>query len=337
MSAVLPTHKAQTGGQVRQVVEAAVDMLLSHPDVVGLSCPDRPDARHGSPRYSTWRALQTEQAVLDIVESGRTAETAVVPTYRVLVDAGLGEDQDQAVQRLCGGGERVAVLVGPAGSGKSRTLSAARQAWEQAGVAVRGVAPSAVAAGVLTEQAAIPSDTLAKFLLDAANGRTTLGPRDVVVCDEASMVSTRDLARRVALADTAGAKVVLVGDHYQLGSVDAGGLFRLLAADTKTAELTGVRRFADPWEAQATRRLRHRDPSVIDEYTDRDRVRAGDRDQVLEHVHRAWKEARRSRTVGGGDGRRSRDRSTSWPCEPEPPESPLARSRPRGSPWANRP
>ena len=292
LSVVLPTHNSQTAGQVRQALEAAADMLLAHPDIVALSCPDRPDTRHGSPRYSTWWTLQTEQAVLDTVEAGRTAGVAVVATHRVLADAGLGEDQEHAVRRVCEGGESVAVLIGPAGSGKSRTLRAARQAWEQAGIAVRGVAPSAVAAGVLTEQAGIGSDTLARFLLDVSNRRTTLKPGEVIVCDEASMVSTRDLARLVLLADTAGAKVVLVGDHYQLGSVDAGGLFRLLAADARTAELTGIRRFADPWEAQATRRLRHGDPTVIDEYTQRHRVRSGDRDQVLEAAHQAWKDGR---------------------------------------------
>ena len=158
------------------MVEAAADLLLAHPDVVGLSCPDR-------------RTLQTEQAVLDAVEAGRTASVAVAPTHRVLADAGLGEDQEHAVRRVCGGGERVAVLIGPAGSGKSRTLAAAREAWEQAGIAVRGVAPSAVAAGVLAEQAGIPSDTLAKYLLAIAHRRTTLNPDEVIVCDEASMVS----------------------------------------------------------------------------------------------------------------------------------------------------
>ena len=292
LSVLLPAHKTATAGQVRRVVEAATDMLLAHPDVVGLSCPDRPDTRHGSPRYSTWWTLQTEQAVLDAVEAGRTAQVAVAATHRVLAGGGLGEDQEQAVRRLCDGGERVAVLVGPAGSGKSRTLAAAREAWEQAGIPVRGVAPSAVAAGVLAEQAGIASDTLAKFLLEVAHRRTTIAPGEVIVCDEASMVSTRDLARLVLLADAADARVVLVGDHYQLGSVDAGGLFRLLAADAKTAELTGVRRFADPWEAHATRRLRHADASVIDEYTQRDRIRSGDRDQVLEAAHQAWKHAR---------------------------------------------
>ena len=284
LSAVLPTHRTASAQQARQVIDAAADVLLAHPDIVLLTCPDRPDGRHGGQRYSTWWTLQTEQAVLDAVEAGRHAGVAVVATHRVLADAGLGEDQERAVRRLCGGGERVAVIVGPAGSGKSRTLGAARQAWEQAGIAVRGVAPSAVAAGVLTEQAGIPSETLAKFLLDIANRRTTLMAGEVIVCDEASMVSTRDLARLVLLADAADAKVLLVGDHYQLGSVDAGGLFRLLTADAKTAELTGVRRFAHPWEAQATRRLRRADPSVINEYLDRGRTCSGERDQALDQA-----------------------------------------------------
>jgi ATP-dependent exoDNAse (exonuclease V) alpha subunit len=106
------------------------------------------------------------------------------------------------------------------------------------------------------------------------------------------MVSTRDLARLVLLVDAAGAKLVLIGDHHQLGSVEAGGLFRLLAADAKTAELTGVRRFADPWEAQATRRLRRGDQTVIDEYIKRNRVDSGNREQAIDAAHQAWLNAR---------------------------------------------
>jgi len=298
LTVVLPTRQASDAEALRRAIEAAADLLLHHPDVVRLTTPARPQVRHGAVRYSTWWTLQTEQAILDTVERGRSAGVAVVPTYRVLAEACLSEDQDQAVRRLCGGGERVAVLVGPAGSGKSRSLSAAHQAWEAAGITVRGVAPSAVAAGVLTEQAGIASDTLAKFLLDASKGRLSLQRGQVVICDEASMVSTRDLAQLVLLVEDAGGKLVLVGDHYQLGSVEAGGLFRLLATDAKTAELTGVRRFADRWEAQATLRLRRGDPTIIDEYIDRSRVRAGNRDQALDAAHQAWLDARAAgRTV----------------------------------------
>ena len=296
---------------VRRLVERATDEVLGHPGIVALGpkalteapapeelrCRDgcEPAARHGASRYTTARSWQAEQAVLEAVGGGLEAGVAVVPGATVEValgGAGLGADQAEAVRRLCLGGERVAVMVGPAGSGKSRSLGAARAAWQAAGSTVRGVAPSAVAAGVLSGQAGVPSETLAKFLLDARAGRARLGQGEVVICDEASMVSTRDLFALVGLVERAGAKVVLVGDHLQLGAVEAGGLFRLLAADAKTAELSGVHRFSDPWEAGASRRLRQGDASVLTEYEDHGRVLAGDRQEALNAAHEAWSRAR---------------------------------------------
>lgn len=141
---------------------------MAHDDMVCLSCPDRPEGRHGGLRYSTWWTLKTEQAVLDAVEAGSAALVAIAADHHVeAAVAELGADQAEAVRRLCASGERVSVMVGPAGSGKSASLAAARRAWESSGITVRGVAPSAVAAGVLAEQAGIASETLAKFLLDA--------------------------------------------------------------------------------------------------------------------------------------------------------------------------
>ena len=49
--------------------------------------------------------------------------------------------------------------------------------------------------------------------------------------DEASQVSTADLAALVALARRTGARLVLVGDTAQLGAVEAGGMMRLIGAD----------------------------------------------------------------------------------------------------------
>jgi conjugative relaxase-like TrwC/TraI family protein len=303
---------AATASEVRRMVEGAADYVLARPEVVALGA-DAPPAseapaalarrdglaptcRHGGRRFSTWNTLRTEQAILELAEQGRSAGVAVTPdsTVELAIEAvRLGEDQADAVRRLCGGGEQIAVLVGPAGSGKSRSLAAARAAWISAGINVCGVAPSAVAAGVLTEQAGIPADTLARFLIAVRSGRLRLQPGQVIVCDEASMVSTRDLASLAALTRQADAKLVLAGDHRQLGAVDAGGLFRPLASDAKTAELTTVRRFTQIWEADATRRLRHQDISVIDEYEARDRVSGGDRETVLDAAHLAWFRAQR--------------------------------------------
>jgi ATP-dependent exoDNAse (exonuclease V) alpha subunit len=73
-----------------------------------------------------------------------------------------------------------------------------------------------------------------------------MSARTVLVVDEAGMLGTRDLARLLAHAAPAGAKVVLVGDHHQLPEIDAGGLFRALVARTDPVRLAVNRRQREP-------------------------------------------------------------------------------------------
>jgi conjugative relaxase-like TrwC/TraI family protein len=307
--------------ETRRWIERSADEILGLDQVVSLNGEDpgetpafarrrdgmTPTERHGGRRYTSVRTLETEQKILDTVEVGRHAEVAVTPARTVedaIGECALDGDQADAVRRLCRGGERVALLVGPAGSGKSHTLAAARSAWNAERVPVIGVAPSAVAAGVLYDQAEIPAETVARFLVSLEGGRVRLPKGVVVVCDEASMLATADLARLVETVTRADGKLVLVGDHKQLGSVDAGGLFSLLVADAATADLTGVHRFVDPWEAQATKRLRAGDVTVIGEYLQRGRVVGGDRDLAIDRAFELWSGARgcgRSVVVTAGD------------------------------------
>jgi ATP-dependent exoDNAse (exonuclease V) alpha subunit len=103
----------------------------------------------------------------------------------VLGECSLGDDQREAVRGLLTGGERVALLVGPAGAGKSRALGAAREACELAGYEVIGLAPSAMAAAALSGQAGLRGETLAKFLLEnsAVEPAGRLDERSVVVLE----------------------------------------------------------------------------------------------------------------------------------------------------------
>lgn len=309
LSTLVDPAMAATAGAAGELIEQWADRLLARQEMVVLNPPVTADAsptvlcrrdgldptlRHSGLRYSTLSTLRAEQTILEITEEGRSAGVAVVPAGAVgeaIGEGGLSDDQANAVERLCRGGERIAVLVGPAGSGKSRTLGAARAAWQAAGTPIRGLAPSAVAAGVLSEQAGIASDTVAKFLHDAARGRDRLQAGQVVVCDEASMISTRDLAQLVDHVWRTDAKLVLVGDHLQLGSVEAGGLFRILAADAKTAELETIWRFNQPWEGPASSRLRQRDTTVLHEYQQRERINSGTRTAMIDQAHQAWLDA----------------------------------------------
>lgn len=113
-------------------------------------------------------------------------------------------------------------------------------------------------------------------------GRWSLAPRQLVIVDEASLADTRSLAAVAGQAEAAGTKVLLVGDHLQRGSVDAGGAFGMLARRGPTAELTSLRRFRHPWEARASLQLRRGQPAALDAYDAHGAIVGGPREQMLD-------------------------------------------------------
>ncbi|MFP5256089.1 MAG: MobF family relaxase [Acidimicrobiia bacterium] len=296
----------------RRWIEDTADEVLAQRGVVRLAAPQpappaglrRRDGRsvfehHAATRFTTDTTLAVEQQVLDIATAGRDAHRGVADPAVVdaaITHVGLGEDQAAAVRAVTQDGDTVICVVGPAGTGKSHTMGTAAQAWTASGIPIRGLAVSAAAAGVLEAETGVRSDTIAKFLYEqdrpqGSDPRWRLRDGEVLVVDEASMVASADLARLVVLADQAHGKVVLVGDWAQLGAVEAGGLFRLLAQD-HNVELTGVRRFQAEWERTASLRLRDRDPAVLDVYEQHGRVIGGDKTAILDEAFTRWQQAR---------------------------------------------
>src|SRR3546814_1520595 len=134
----------------------------------------------------------------------------------------------------------LAIVVGDAGTGKSTMLGVARDEWERAGYQVRGAALSGIAAEGLEGGSGIQSRTIARMEYQWGQGRELLGPRDVLVIDEAGMIGTRQMERVLSEAERAGAKVVLVGDAEQLQAIEAGAAFRALAGRHGAAEINEV-------------------------------------------------------------------------------------------------
>jgi ATP-dependent exoDNAse (exonuclease V) alpha subunit len=112
----------------------------------------------------------------------------------------------------------------------------------------------------------------------------------VVVVDEAAMVGTRKLVRLLDHAERAGAKVVLVGDHYQLPEIDAGGAFAGLAQRMHATRLAENRRQVHAWERAALAELRTGDPrAAFDAYQAHGRIHhAKDRDWLRERLVSDW-------------------------------------------------
>jgi conjugative relaxase-like TrwC/TraI family protein len=231
----LPVDLPGGAEAVRAEMGRLMDFVLANKEVVRLTVPEgaavpsglcRADGeatfeRHGARRYTTRTTLRLEGQVLDAVEAGRWAGVGIARPERVeSARRDLGHDQVAALRRLCLGGERIVCLVGPAGTGKTRTLAGAASAWTASGIAVRGLAVSASAAEVLAAETAMSCDTVAKLLFehDQDNRAWRLRPGEVVVVDEASMLSTRQLAELACMVERAEGKLVLIGDPRQLGN-----------------------------------------------------------------------------------------------------------------------
>ena len=106
--------------------------------------------------------------------------------------------------------------------------------------------------------------------------------------DEATQVSTEDALRIAHIARRCGAMVIGTFDPGQLGAVDAGGIFPLIAARHGSYQLTEVRRFTHAWERDASLRVRDGDVAVMAEYAARGRVWHGPRDRVYDEAVMLW-------------------------------------------------
>jgi hypothetical protein len=115
-----------------------------------------------------------------------------------------------------------------------------------------------------------------------------LHENDVLVLDEASQLSTADLAMIGQAARQSGARVIATGDTAQLGAVEAGGMFRLLAQEVPAAQLHEVRRFDAAWEREASVRLRDGDLAAVAAYDRHGRIRGADEDAAYERAASIW-------------------------------------------------
>jgi conjugative relaxase-like TrwC/TraI family protein len=173
------------------------------------------------------------------VASPLAAAKAVAAASRPAERNGFGWNADQraATEQLLTSRNRITAVQGYAGTAKTTTVLAtfAREAGAR-GVAVVALAPTASAATVLGDALDTCGDTVARHLLSPARSACDAGAAWIV--DEASLLSARDTARLFDLAETHNARVILVGDVKQLGSVEAGAaLAQLQAAGMETARL----------------------------------------------------------------------------------------------------
>ena len=154
---------------------------------------------------------------------------------RARTGAELAAEQEQAVRLALT--QRVAVLTGGPGCGKSFTVKSVITLAAAKRAKIVLAAPTGRAAKRLTELSGHPATTVHRLLQLRPGGDPSFDrdhplDADLIVIDEASMLDLI-LANKLIKAVPPGAHLLLVGDVDQLPSVGAGEVLRdVLAADT---------------------------------------------------------------------------------------------------------
>lgn len=262
---------------VREAIELDVERIVEMCELL--------EADH-DPHYAQLDAVKmTSPRILD-AEAYVMNQAATVSkwTIRARCDVKLGDDQIAAVEAFTSQPRQVATVIGPAGAGKTTMLQSVAASYEAVGRQVCVLALSAAAARVVTDETGLVASTIASWRV----GGCDLPRGGLVVIDEASMVPTltlRDICRTARLY---GSRVGLVGDYAQMGSPEAGGLLRDLAACDSATALVAVRRFNQPWERDASKRLQARDGDVAAVYAAHGRIVETTSTTMIDTIVDAW-------------------------------------------------
>ena len=245
-------------------------------------------------RYCTLAHLDTEEQILGAARRAVRQLVSRDQARAAVARTGLSAGQRDAVVMMLTAATAATVLVAPAGAGKTRTMAEFARLWTAfTGRRVIGLTTSTNAARVLQHEGLAESYNIAGFLgktegTDELRRPVPLHRDDVLVLDEASQLSTADLAMVQEAARQAGARIIATGDTAQLGAVEAGGMLGLLAGEVPAAELHEVRRFDAAWERQASVRLRGGDPAAVAAYDRHGRIRGADEEAAYDRAASMW-------------------------------------------------
>jgi conjugative relaxase-like TrwC/TraI family protein len=214
----------------------------------------------GRAMVTTNEMLSLESRMIDFARQGRGRCRPLGDPERPCSREWFNEGQKAAVRHILGSRDRVMIIRGAAGTGKTTLEQEIGEALAEAGKPVVAIAQSVTASReVLRNEAGFSkADTVALFLKDEDMQKSA---RDgVILVDEASQLGTRDMLKVFDAANAVNARVILVGDRRQHRSVTAGEPLKLLeqTAGLHVAQVTEILRQSGDYTASGTSGWRRR-------------------------------------------------------------------------------
>lgn len=240
---------------------------------------------------TTKEMLALESGLVEFAKQGRGRHRPMGDPQLMISRDWFNEGQKEAVRHVLCSRDRVMLIRGVAGTGKTTLEQEIGERLTEAGKPVVALAQSVKARDVLRTQAGFSTaETVAMFL---KNTDMQQSAKDgVILVDEASLLGTRDMSRLFEIAEAANARVLLVGDRRQHRSVVAGEPLKLLEerAGLKVAEVTEILRQGGDYKKAAKALSKGR---IADAFAELDKlqwikeVADGDRDKQLADAYLA--------------------------------------------------
>lgn len=232
-----------------------------------------------------------ESQLIDFARQGRGRCRPLGDPTRPCSRDWFNEEQKAAVRHVLSSRDRVTIVSGVAGTGKTTLEQELGEALADAGKPVVAMAQSTKARDVLREKAGLPkADTVAMFLKNKEMQESARG--GVILIDEASQLGTKEMLKVFDVADAVGARVVLVGDRRQHRSVTAGEPLKLLEdkAGLRVAEVKKILRQQGDYKKAAQALSEGRTGEAFEELDKLGWIRQaadGDRNQQLADAYLA--------------------------------------------------
>ena len=194
-------------------------------------------------KITSKQTLHMELAVVNWASRGRRQFAAMGQAEDL---GSLTPHQKSAVATILSSLDRVVIMQGDAGTGKSSSLKYVVQGIEKQGGLVFACAPSSGATENLRRELSCPADTLQQLLVNSEL-QQKMRSRTLIV-DEASLISVRQMHDLCVVADQQNCRLILVGDIKQHSSVQAGDALRALQkyGQVETVRLSEIHRQRNP-------------------------------------------------------------------------------------------
>ena len=199
--------------------------------------------RNGQRLLTTNEVLNEELRMCDYARQGRGTRPVLGKASHEFSRDWLNSEQRKAVQHVLSSPDKVIIIRGAAGTGKTSMMQEAVGGIEAGGKQVFTFAVSTDASrSVLREAGFATADTVAQLLKNEKLQEEIRG--QVIWIDEASQLGTRQMTQIFDLSEKLDARVILSGDRYQHGSVERGAALRLLETEAGLipAEIKNIQR-----------------------------------------------------------------------------------------------